>query len=631
MNFARIIGYFGAILVLSACSGSNGPSRDTTPPVITLSGDNSQAIVVGDVYLELGATATDNRDGDLTASIVIDVSDVDTTTPGTYTVTYDVSDAAGNAAATVMRTLIVELRPQAPDVQLTHNRMPYTTPGTTAQLSWNSPDALTCDASDGWSGPRDPVGSEDTGELWGSTTFSLTCTAGGDATTVSTTVLVGWQPQAGIKATPSSVLSGSPTTLTWGSIDANSCSASGDWNEPIGTSGTFTTGPLSSASTFTVNCSGDGGSTSASTAIVLTTFPVASVSLDVRPATIEAGQSAQAATNAYNSGGLPLRDRLITWTSDDPTVASISADGRAFGRMPGVTQLATQSEGQSARHDITVIASGSDDRQLRIDSMYSQLASQIASAITYNESGLPRNPRNRDELLELIALLRTPTLEAEIRDGSYVEASVVESIDGRRLPIVTMFPRASSREDAIRANGYVQLAATLLEDFLQVPFPHSGISSWYGFFIGNRGGGGTILSEDQTTYETRRGPVVLGYLPFEAIIHHEVSHSYFGNEYLTQFLELYVYNRTYTNSLDVDSWVYTRDYEPFLASNSHTHGLLDIYQLIGHDAMARAFQALYPLRPSYGTPLSEAGKQAIVNEAPFGLQNQVREILNRGI
>jgi hypothetical protein len=194
-----------------------------------------------------------------------------------------------------------------------------------------------------------------------------------------------------------------------------------------------------------------------------------------------------------------------------------------------------------------------------------------------------------------------------------------------------MFPRASSREDAIRANGYVQLAATLIEDFLQVPFPHSGISSWYGFYIGNRGGGGTILSEDQITYETRRGPVVLGYLPFEAIIHHEVSHSYFGNEYLTQFLELYVYNRTYTNSLDMDSWVYTRDYEPFLASNSHTHGLLDIYQLIGHDAMARAFQALYPLRPSFGTPLSEAGKQAIVNEAPSGLQNQVREILDRGI
>jgi hypothetical protein len=332
-----------------------------------------------------------------------------------------------------------------------------------------------------------------------------------------------------------------------------------------------------------------------------------------------------------DSGGSPLRDRLITRTSDDPTVATISADGRAIGRMPGVTQLATESEGQSAQFDLTVIAPGPDDRQQRIDSMYAQLASRISSAITYNEAGLPGNPRNRDAYLELLALLRSPTLESEIRDNNYVEASIVESIDGRRLPIVTMFPRASSREDAIRANGYVQLATPLLENFLQVPFPYSGITSWYGFYIGNRGGGGAIFSEDQATYEKRRGPVILGYLPFEAIIYHEVSHSYFGNENLTQFLELYVYNRVYTNSLVVDSWVYTRDYEPFLDSNSRTHGLLDIYQLIGHDAMARAYQTLYPLRPPYGAFLSEAGKQAFVNEAPPALQDQVREILDRGI
>jgi hypothetical protein len=622
-----------ALLLVACGSGSKKtpPPADTSPPVITLTGDDPQILIAGNPYVELSANATDDVDGNLTASIVIDASGVDAATPGDYTVTYDVSDAAGNAAVTVTRAVTVLASPPAPNIQLTHNRMPFTTPGTTVQLSWTSPDALTCDASGGWSGPRITVGLEDIGELWESTTFSLTCTAGGDATTVSTRVLVGWQPQAGIGATPSSVLSGSPTTITWGSIYADSCSASGDWNEPIGISGTFTTGPLTAASAFSVNCSGDGGTASASTAIVLTTFPVASVSLDVRPDTIEVGQSAQAVTTVRDSGGSPLRDRLITRTSDDPTVATISADGRAIGRMPGVTQLATESEGQSAQFDLTVIAPGPDDRQQRIDSMYAQLASRISSAITYNEAGLPGNPRNRDAYLELLALLRSPTLESEIRDNNYVEASIVESIDGRRLPIVTMFPRASSREDAIRANGYVQLATPLLENFLQVPFPYSGITSWYGFYIGNRGGGGAIFSEDQATYEKRRGPVILGYLPFEAIIHHEVSHSYFGNENLTQFLELYVYNRVYTNSLVVDSWVYTRDYEPFLDSNSRTHGLLDIYQLIGHDAMARAYQTLYPLRPPYGAFLSEAGKQAFVNEAPPALQDQVREILDRGI
>ena len=396
-------------------------------------------------------------------------------------------------------------------------------------------------------------------------------------------------------------------------------------------SGTLTTAPLTSDATFTVNCSGDGGSTTASTSIALTTFPVASVSLDVSPTTIEIGQSAQGVASLHESGGSPLRGRLITWTSGDPTIATISPDGRAIGRMPGVTELTTESEGQRAQYDLTVTVPGSDNRQAIIDSMYSQLPAQITRAISIAEQGLPRNPRNKKFFEELLELLRSPTLEDVIRNGNYVEATVVESVDGRRLPIVSMFPRAAAREDAIRANGYVQLGLPLLEEFLQIRFPYSSIRDWYGFYIGNSGGSGTIWSSDQSKYEERRGPVVLGYLPFEAIIYHEVSHSYFGNESLTTFLELYLYNRIYTNSLAVESWVFTSGYEPFLNWNAHIHGLLDIYQLIGHDAMARAYQALYPLRPPYGIPLSEAGKQVIVNEAPPELQDQVRAILDRGI
>ena len=125
--------------------------------------------------------------------------------------------------------------------------------------------------------------------------------------------------------------------------------------------------------------------------------------------------------------------------------------------------------------------------------------------------------------------------------------------------------------------------------------------------------------------------MVIGYLPFEVIVHHEVAHSYFGNESLAKFLDMYIYNRIYTNSLGVDSWIFTWDYDPFYFRNSGLYGLMDIYQLIGHDAMARAYQALYPLRPPYGQRLSEAGKQVFLNETPPELQDQVREILDRGI
>jgi hypothetical protein len=79
---------------------------DTTVPVITLLGDATVTIEVGSDYTDAGATASDNYDGDITDDIVV-VNPVDTDVVGTYTITYNVSDAAGNAAVEVTRTVNV--------------------------------------------------------------------------------------------------------------------------------------------------------------------------------------------------------------------------------------------------------------------------------------------------------------------------------------------------------------------------------------------------------------------------------------------------------------------------------------------------------------------------------------------
>ena len=79
---------------------------DDTKPEITLNGTNPTNLAFGKEYIEL-ATANDNKDGDISDKIIISGDVVNTDIIGTYTVKYDVSDAAGNKAYQVERIVYV--------------------------------------------------------------------------------------------------------------------------------------------------------------------------------------------------------------------------------------------------------------------------------------------------------------------------------------------------------------------------------------------------------------------------------------------------------------------------------------------------------------------------------------------
>jgi chitodextrinase len=91
-------------------------NADTTAPVITLIGASSLTLDLGDTYTEQGATAADNIDGDLTSSIVV-TGTVNTNVAAAYSVTYSVSDAAGNASSAT-RTVTVNPDTIAPEITL---------------------------------------------------------------------------------------------------------------------------------------------------------------------------------------------------------------------------------------------------------------------------------------------------------------------------------------------------------------------------------------------------------------------------------------------------------------------------------------------------------------------------------
>ncbi|MDB4568957.1 DUF5011 domain-containing protein [Akkermansiaceae bacterium] len=79
--------------------------EDTSPPVITLTGSASVTIEAGAEYIDAGAMATDTVDG--TIPVVVD-NTVNTQVPGSYLVSFTATDAAGNTAAEVVRTVVVE-------------------------------------------------------------------------------------------------------------------------------------------------------------------------------------------------------------------------------------------------------------------------------------------------------------------------------------------------------------------------------------------------------------------------------------------------------------------------------------------------------------------------------------------
>jgi|GEM_PF-4770276 len=80
---------------------------DRVIPEITLLGNNPFTLQLGSVYNDPGATALDDVDGDISEDIVIDASEVDVLKEGSYAVYFIVSDASGNTAIEMVRTVKV--------------------------------------------------------------------------------------------------------------------------------------------------------------------------------------------------------------------------------------------------------------------------------------------------------------------------------------------------------------------------------------------------------------------------------------------------------------------------------------------------------------------------------------------
>lgn len=195
--------------------------------------------------------------------------------------------------------------------------------GDSLTLSWSSRDATNCQASGDWSGAKAVAGSSTfVAGTEGTFTYTLTCDENGGAgskTQSVTVTVIPPEPTLTLTGSGPFVTPGDSFTLTWTGTDITSCTASGSWSGAKAGSGSETLTPASGAQSYTLDCTGPGGTVSKTVTTMVAPPPV--VSLTASVATVASG------------------DKLtLTWSSSNAFVCV------AEGRWTGVRLLSGSEE-----------------------------------------------------------------------------------------------------------------------------------------------------------------------------------------------------------------------------------------------------------------------------------------------
>jgi len=173
-----------------------------TEPTITLLGDNPQILPFGSQWVDPGATAVDEQDGDITDQIqVVGADAVDTNVAGNYNVVYTVTDANG-AIVTVTRTVTIAAN-VGPTIVL--NPINGVTTPVTLNLNdtWTDPGATATDPEDGDISANIVVGGDTVDTSVGSNytiTYSITDSANATATVTRQVHIIGNEPTITLNA-----------------------------------------------------------------------------------------------------------------------------------------------------------------------------------------------------------------------------------------------------------------------------------------------------------------------------------------------------------------------------------------------------------------------------------------------
>ncbi|OGY29735.1 MAG: hypothetical protein A3F35_00210 [Candidatus Woykebacteria bacterium RIFCSPHIGHO2_12_FULL_45_10] len=114
-------------------------------------------------------------------------------------------------------------------------------------------------------------------------------------------------PTVSIWADSTNISYNTSTTIHWSSTNATGCTASNGWSGSKSTSGSQSTGNLTSLRTYTLTCTGSGGTKSNSVTVNVSAAPLPNLSFSASPGSITSGQSS-----------------TLSWTSSNATTVTIN-------------------------------------------------------------------------------------------------------------------------------------------------------------------------------------------------------------------------------------------------------------------------------------------------------------------
>ena len=442
---------------------SDGGGGTTNPPTVDLKANGSD----GSTTIDSGTAATlswsstnatsCSASGDWSGSKPPNNSE----STGNLTSTRFYSITCSNSAGSANDSVVVNVRTQVADPTVTLIANPSSVlSGNQSILIWASNNATSCFTSGGpWvtTGTKNISGSEATTVLTQNTTFSITCqnSVGRMATANATVTVTGSTqlPTVDLIATPSSVLSGNRSTLSWTSTNADSCFASGGpWSgNNKSTNSSEQTGVLTQSATFSITCvnNSNGLSATDSATVTVTQDNTIAVTLIANPNVVNQGGSSilsWTSTNAaycygdnsnwFGNKSVPTGSEPVTNLQSTRTYRITCANSQGNTASADATVTVNQTQ---LTPTVTITASPNPVNS----GNQSQLTWYSTNATTCNASGGPWNgPKNlsSNEFTQGLSVATTFSITCQSSSGQTASANVtVNVINQTQVPTVTLF------------------------------------------------------------------------------------------------------------------------------------------------------------------------------------------------